>query len=106
MTTNTSSPDLVQALNVATANVFVIDADLQIEFCNRQAMQSSSQLGAALSGVGLSASQLVGSVSSHLPLCIGGQGGGAPLRRRRALLVVVNPAPVVPQLEIRSRRRQ
>ena len=35
-------------------------------------------------GRGRSASQLVGSVSSHLPLCIGGQGGGAPLRRRRA----------------------
>ena len=66
MATNTSSPDLVQALNVATANVFVIDADLQIEFCNRQAMQSSSQLGAALSGVGLSANQLVGSTFDRL----------------------------------------
>ena len=66
MTTNTSSLDLVQALNVATANVLVIDADLQIEFCNRQAMQSSGQIGAALATVGLSSNQLVGSSFERL----------------------------------------
>lgn len=61
MTTKMNQPDLAQALNVATANVFVIDSDLQIEFCNRQALQSCKQLQQALASVGLSVNQLVGS---------------------------------------------
>lgn len=60
MTTKTNGPDLAQALNVATTNVFVVDADLQIEFCNRQAMQTCSHMTAALASAGVQANQLVG----------------------------------------------
>jgi len=66
MTTKTNGPDLAQALNVATTNVFVVDADLQIEFCNRQAMQTCNQMGAALQSAGLAANQLVGSSFERL----------------------------------------
>jgi methyl-accepting chemotaxis protein len=51
-TTKQSTPDLAQALDVAAANVFVVGADLQVEYCNRQALQT-------LAGVG--AQQVVGS---------------------------------------------
>jgi methyl-accepting chemotaxis protein len=60
METNMSQPDLAQALDVAAANVFVVDADLQIEFCNRQAIDACNQLGQVLASVGLSAQQMVG----------------------------------------------
>lgn len=66
MTTNETKPDYLQALNVATANVFVVDSDLRIEFCNRQAMQSCNELQQALASVGLSANQLVGSPLSRI----------------------------------------
>ena len=61
MTTTNRKPDLAQALNVAAANVFVVDADLDIEFCNRQAMQTLTGMGPALAQAGVSANQVVGS---------------------------------------------
>jgi methyl-accepting chemotaxis protein len=66
MATKNSQPDLVQALNVAAANVLVVDAELQIEFCNRQAMQTLAGLGPALAQAGLSAQQVVGSPLQRL----------------------------------------
>jgi methyl-accepting chemotaxis protein len=60
MTTTVSQSDLAQALNVATANVFVIDSELKIEFCNRAAMQACNQLQQALASAGLAVEQLVG----------------------------------------------
>ena len=60
MTTKVKQPDLSQALNVATANVFVIDSDLQIEFCNRQAVQACNQLQQVLGNAGIAVNQLVG----------------------------------------------
>jgi len=66
MATKTSQPDLAQALNVAAANVFVVDANLNIEFCNRQAMQTLSGLSAALAQAGVAAQQVVGSPLQRL----------------------------------------
>ena len=59
-TTKQSTPDLAQALDVATANVFVVDADLQVTFCNREAMQTLAGLGHALASAGVGATQVVG----------------------------------------------
>jgi len=66
MTTKMSQPDLAQALNVAASNVFVVDSDLRIEFCNQQASHLLAKMGAALQAVGMSAQQVVGASLDRL----------------------------------------
>ena len=65
-TTTKNRPDLAQALDVAASNVFVVDADLQIEFCNQQAMQALATVPTALLSAGLAVDQVVGSPLERL----------------------------------------
>ncbi len=66
MATKMNKSDLAQALDVAAANVLVVDGDLEVEFCNRQAIESLQAIAPALAAQGLNPQQVVGNPLSKL----------------------------------------